>query len=133
ESSPLRRDVYSISLKGTKKEKLNDREGTNRAVFSADFSYFINYFGAADVPTLVTVNDRKGDVLRTLEDNSELKETLSEYALSEKEFLQIPSAEDGIMLNAWMIKPPGFDPGKEYPVFMYVYGGPGSQTVTDGW
>lgn len=32
-----------------------------------------------------------------------------------------------------MIKPPDFDPKKKYPVMMYVYGGPGSQTVTDSW
>ena len=25
------------------------------------------------------------------------------------------------------------EPGKQYPLFMYVYGGPSSQTVTNGW
>ncbi|MFS8616531.1 MAG: S9 family peptidase [Solitalea sp.] len=133
ESSPLQRDVYSISLKGGKKKKLSRRQGTNDAVFSADFSYFINYYSAAGVPTVVTVNNNKGEVLRTLEDNRELTATLSDYALGKKEFLQIPSAEEGILLNAWMIKPANFDPAKKYPVFMYVYGGPGSQTVSDSW
>jgi dipeptidyl-peptidase-4 len=32
-----------------------------------------------------------------------------------------------------MIKPADFDPAKQYPVLQYVYGGPGSQTVTDAW
>ena len=32
-----------------------------------------------------------------------------------------------------MIKPQNFDAKKKYPVFMYVYGGPGSQTVADTW
>src|SRR3546814_479691 len=128
-------DVFAsyLSRKGNRKEKLNSQEGTSDAGFSADISNFINYYSAAGTPTMVTVNERHGDVLRTLEDNSELKETLSAYALGEKEFLQIPSAEDGIMLNAWMIKQADFDPNKKYPVFMYVYGGPGSQTVTDNW
>jgi dipeptidyl-peptidase-4 len=36
-------------------------------------------------------------------------------------------------LNAWMITPPGFDENRTYPLFMYVYGGPGSQVVTDSW
>jgi dipeptidyl-peptidase-4 len=31
------------------------------------------------------------------------------------------------------MRPPDFDPAKRYPVLMFVYGGPGSQTVTDGW
>ena len=36
-------------------------------------------------------------------------------------------------LNGWMMKPPNFDENKKYPVLMYVYGGPGSQTVTNSW
>ncbi len=32
-----------------------------------------------------------------------------------------------------MLKPPDFDPGKKHPVLIYVYGGPGSQTVTNTW
>jgi dipeptidyl-peptidase-4 len=32
-----------------------------------------------------------------------------------------------------MIKPPNFDEKKKYPVFLTIYGGPGSQTVTDSW
>ena len=38
-------------------------------------------------------------------------------------------------MNAWMIKPPNFDATKKYPLFMFVYGGPGSQEVINsfGW
>jgi dipeptidyl-peptidase-4 len=32
-----------------------------------------------------------------------------------------------------MIRPPDFDESKSYPVLMYVYGGPGSQTVRNSW
>ncbi len=32
-----------------------------------------------------------------------------------------------------MIKPAGFDPAKKYPVFIYVYGGPHAQLVTESW
>jgi dipeptidyl-peptidase-4 len=41
--------------------------------------------------------------------------------------------EDGIEMNAWKILPPNFDKEKKYPLLMYVYGGPGSQTVTNSW
>src|SRR5690606_16759207 len=36
-------------------------------------------------------------------------------------------------LDGWMIKPPGFDPAKKYPILFYVYGEPASQTVKDQW
>ena len=36
---------------------------------------------------------------------------------------------DGVRLDAWMMKPPGFDATKKYPVLFYVYGEPWDQTV----
>ena len=38
-----------------------------------------------------------------------------------------------VKLNGWMIKPANFYPQGKYPVLMFVYGGPGSQQVTDQW
>ncbi|HQZ16147.1 MAG TPA: prolyl oligopeptidase family serine peptidase, partial [Vicinamibacteria bacterium] len=38
-----------------------------------------------------------------------------------------------IPLDGWMLKPKGFDPKKRYPVIVFVYGEPASQTVTDRW
>jgi dipeptidyl-peptidase-4 len=40
---------------------------------------------------------------------------------------------DGTLLNALRILPPNFDSTRKYPVLMYVYGGPASQTVLDGY
>ena len=57
----------------------------------------------------------------------------NDFNLAEKEFCTIRT-EDA-ELNAWMIKPPNFDNNKEYPLYMFLYGGPGSQQVTNsfGW
>ncbi|MFV0238407.1 MAG: alpha/beta hydrolase family protein, partial [Flavobacteriales bacterium] len=49
-----------------------------------------------------------------------------------KEFMSITTS-NGDELNAWMIKPPHFKKENKYPVLMYVYGGPGSQTVMNSW
>ena len=35
--------------------------------------------------------------------------------------------------EAFIVKPPDFDPSKKYPVLVYVYGEPHSQTVLDRW
>ena len=40
---------------------------------------------------------------------------------------------DGVKLNASRILPPDFDSTRKYPVLMYVYGGPMSQTVLDDY
>jgi dipeptidyl-peptidase-4 len=39
----------------------------------------------------------------------------------------------GVKLDGWMIKPPGFDAARKYPVLVYVYGEPAGVTVTDAW
>lgn len=132
ERSPLERDIYSISLKGKKKKRLNTREGTNSASFSKGFKYYINRYSAVDVPTYETLHRANGKEVRVINDNAGVQERLRDYNISYKEFLQIPNSE-GTPLNAWMIKPADFDPSKSYPVLMFVYGGPGSQTVQNSY
>ncbi len=130
--SPMQREIYYTSLDGKKFGKLSTQEGTNRAVFSAGFNYYINYFTNLTTPNLVTLHDYKGKNIRTLEDNQELKELLSEYKITEKSFFDFKTSE-GISLNGWMIKPADFDDNKTYPVIMTQYSGPNSQKVLDKW
>jgi dipeptidyl-peptidase-4 len=40
---------------------------------------------------------------------------------------------DGLELDGWEMRPPGFDPSQQYPVLFYVYGEPWGQTVADRW
>ena len=132
ENGSINRDVYTIKLNGTKKQRLTDKTGTNNADFSADFTYFINTFSNASTPYLYTLNDAKsGKVLKVIKDNSDLKNQLADYQLSEKEFSTINV--NGNDLNMWMIKPANFDTSKQYPLFMFQYSGPGSQQVANRW
>lgn len=130
-SSPLNRDLMQVDLKGEMKV-LSKREGSNSAEFSANYDYYINTYSDANTPPYITLNKNSGKELRVLQDNKELIEKLKEYGFSEYSFFTVPG-EDGSGLNAWRINPPDFDPDKPYPVLMYVYGGPGSQTVTNSW
>ncbi|WP_417874564.1 S9 family peptidase [Xanthomarina gelatinilytica] len=132
ENGSINRDIYSIKLNGRDKERLTKSEGTNRASFSADFSYFINTFSNASTPPEYTLNDAKtGDLIKSIKDNDKLSETLLDYKTSKKEFSTIHV--NGNDLNMWMIKPADFDASKEYPLFMYQYSGPGSQSVSNTW
>jgi dipeptidyl-peptidase-4 len=132
EISPLNRELYVVKLNGKGKKKLSDRDGTNRPVFSKSYKYYVNTYSSATTPSYITVNEANGKVIRVLKDNSDLLETLAEYDFSFIEFFKFTTSE-GVELNGWMIKPPGFNPDKKYPVLMNVYGGPGSQTVKNSW
>ena len=132
EESPLNRTLYSIKIDGKGKKKLSDKIGTNEAQFSANFAYYINTFTDVNTPHYVTINNAGGKLLKVLETNSTLLETMKEYGFSKQEFFTFKTSEN-IELNASMIKPTNFDPTIKYPVLMYVYGGPGSQTVQNKW
>jgi dipeptidyl-peptidase-4 len=131
EISPIDRQVYSVKLNGSSKKQLSKMKGTNYADFSSSFKYFINYHTAANTPKYITLNDNKGKVKSVLEENISLKKEIEKVNISKKEFFTIKV--NGNELNAWKILPQNFDPTKKHPVFMYVYGGPGANTVNDSW
>lgn len=130
ENGSINRGVYSIKLNGHGKKALSAEAGTNSADFSADFTYYMNTFTNAKTPNVYTLHLAKnGNLVRQTKDNQALLDKLAEYHLSEKEFSTIHV--NGNDLNMWMIKPPHFDPNKEYPLLMYQYSGPGSQSVAN--
>ncbi|MDP2422882.1 MAG: S9 family peptidase, partial [Bacteroidales bacterium] len=131
-ASPLQREIYSVSLHGRDDKKLSLKVGTTSARFSTTFDYYVSTFNTANRPSYISVNLKHGSEVRVLQDNTRLLSLIEEYRFSRMEFFTLTTSE-GIVLNASMIKPHNFDPAKKYPVFMYVYGGPGSQTVRDAW
>ncbi|UJP66467.1 S9 family peptidase [Mongoliitalea daihaiensis] len=132
EQSPLERNLYVIGMDGKGKKILTPEKGSHSINMSKDFKFFIANYTSATSPLTVRLFDASGKAVKTLEENRELRERLNGFALAEKEFFSFNSVE-GTALNGYMIKPSDFDPAKQYPVLMYVYGGPGSQNVMNSW
>tara|TARA_Y100000782_G_C10187624_1_gene267725 strand:- start:1914 stop:4085 length:2172 start_codon:yes stop_codon:yes gene_type:complete len=132
ETSPMVRDVYRIQLNGKEKEKLSEAEGWNDADFSTGMKYFINTHSTINTPNVITLHDATGKQIRELKTSKRLNMFLEDYELPQKEFFTFKT-EQGVKLNAWMLKPANFDESKEYPVLVTIYGGPGSQEVVDQW
>ena len=130
--NPMERHIFSVKLDGTGKKMLTTKKGQDRADFSSNYKYFINFHSDANTPSYITLNTSDGKEVRVLEDNSKLNKKLADYNITPKEFFKFKTSE-GIELNGWMIKPKNFDASKKYPVFMTVYGGPGINTVNDTW
>ena len=75
-----------------------------------------------DVPADIAVGrvDRPGrSVITHL--NHEL---LADKELGRVEEISYPSSLDGKTIHGWIIKPPGFDPLKKYPLMLEIHGGP---------
>lgn len=130
-SSPVNREIWTVDLKGNMKQ-VSKEEGTHKPMFSSNYRYYIDNFSDANTPPVYSVNKPNGKVVRVIEDNQALKSLMAEYNFSKKEFFTFTTG-DGVLLHGWKILPTGFDQGKKYPVLMDVYGGPGSQTVLNGY
>jgi dipeptidyl-peptidase-4 len=87
-------------------------------------------FGAPPTIELITLPDHRR--IRILQDNAALRTKLAALDQGPREFFRVDIG-GGVKLDGWMIKPPGFDPTKKYPVLFQVYGEPASQTVMDQW
>ncbi|MBT4218165.1 MAG: S9 family peptidase, partial [Flavobacteriales bacterium] len=135
ESGSIHSTMYKMNINSKlgKGSPMTKTTGTNKIAFSKGMNYFKNSYTDHNTPPSITLHRTSdGDTIKILEDNSDFNETLAEYNLSEKEFFTIET-EEGVELNAWMMKPTNFDSKKEYPLYMFLYGGPGSQQVTDSW
>ncbi|TAL61963.1 MAG: S9 family peptidase [Bacteroidetes bacterium] len=154
EISPTDKNLYSISLEGTNKKKMSPLAGFDDAVFNSTFTYYIHTQSNANRPPAIALRTSSGAEVRTLEDNTALLKKTNDYNLATKEFFKFTTS-DGTELNGWMMKPvtplpalpkgerakaagaqppsPSGKDGKGWPVLMFVYGGPGSNTVKNSW
>lgn len=132
EVSPTDVNLYRVGIEGKNKTRILPEKGTHSAVFSKDFSYFMHTFSSINTPPVYSIKKSDGQTVRSLVDNIKVVNKMKEYDLSEATLGTFATsiAEN---LNYWIIKPSNFDASKKYPVLMYVYGGPGSQTVKNSW
>jgi dipeptidyl aminopeptidase/acylaminoacyl peptidase len=80
---------------------------------------------------LITFNLRKPDNIKNLVDVNE--DVLANVKLGKVEELWFKSP-DGLDLQGWLIKPAEFEQNKQYPMILYIHGGPWAMyTVRFSW
>lgn len=130
ETSPIQEQLYYVDLKSGKRQKLTTERGVHSPKISADGKHFITTWSNLETPpvtSLITVKTKKSRELQKTEN------PLSLYNLGKMTISTIKAADNTTDLYYRLIKPAGFDSTKKYPVFLYVYGGPHSQLVTESW
>ncbi len=131
EVSPLERHVYALDRRG-KKRQITQTAGTHRARFNPQMTHFVLRSSSVDTPDRYVLMSAKGRELRTLRDNSALKDKARSAQLPRKEFISVPGAA-GDELNAWVVKPANFSADSLYPLLIVQYNGPASQQVLNSW
>jgi dipeptidyl-peptidase-4 len=128
--------LYRVSLDGlgeAQRISPEDQVGTHGYLFSPDAKWAIHTFSTLDSPpvhTLVEIDSHRA--ISSLGDNQEIRERMKSIGTSPADFLKLDIG-NGIVFDAWMIKPKDFDASKKYPIFIYVYGEPHAQTVLNEW
>jgi dipeptidyl-peptidase 4 len=111
----------------------SDQPGVHTYDIAPNAKWAVHHYGTMDRPSrveIVSLPDHK--LIRTLVNNDDVAARVQPVLSSKTEFFKIP-VDNGITLDAYMIKPPGFDPKKKYPLVTYVYGEPWVATVRDDW
>lgn len=129
------RYLYRAKIDGNEKAQRVtpvDMAGQSSYQVSGDARWAIQTFQNVTTPpmiSLVSLPDHRQ--IRILEDNHLLKEKFASLGLNQKEFFKVDIGD--ATLDAWMIKPKGFDASNKYPLLFYVYGEPAGSTVQDVW
>ncbi len=106
--------------------------GHNSYQMSSNAKWAIQTFQNSETPPVISVVQLpRHQTKKVLEDNRALKAKYDNLKLSPKQFFKIDIGD--VVLDAWMIKPVGFNPAKKYPLLFFTYGEPANTTVQDGW
>jgi len=132
EGNSIERQLFEIGLNGTKKRALTSEKGQHQPHFNSDYSLYVDSFSSSEIPSKFSIRSTSNNKeMLVIKDNKDLKEKLKSYELAKKEFSTV--SINGNELNTWMLKPVDFDSSKKYPVLLYQYSGPNSQSVSNKW
>jgi dipeptidyl-peptidase-4 len=130
QAGPLERQLYRVNLDGTGLTRISREPGAYAVSMAPRGEYFLASHSSLTSPPGRTLYTSDGAEWAVFEEPD--RRVLDEYELLPTEILQVP-AGDGTILYASLIRPAQFQPGRRYPVIVFVYGGPHSQLVQNRW
>lgn len=134
--NPTQRYLYRARLNGSgKAERVSpsDKPGTHSYQMSPSCQWAIHTYTTFETPAVIDlVKLPQHETSKVLADNRELIAKVQALKKKPVEFFRVDIG-DGVLLDGWCIKPPDFDPQKQYPLLFQVYGEPAGQTVLDRW
>ena len=120
--------VYRVSYDGAGIKLLNPGDASHETRFSESSRYFVDNVSRIDAAPSAMLYDTLGTPVTKL-DAPDLT-ALNEAGFKFPEPFKV-KADDGVTdLYGVMYKPFDFDPTKKYPIILYVYPGPQTESVT---
>jgi dipeptidyl-peptidase-4 len=136
-ASPTQSALYAVPLAGGDIVALGSEPGTHAISFARNASVYVDSWSNTRTPPRMDLHRADGSLVTALVAN-DLADPAHPYAPYRAahlatEFGTLTAADGRTPLHYSLVKPAGFDPGKRYPVVVFVYGGPAAQTVLDAW
>ncbi|MFA4838462.1 MAG: S9 family peptidase [Candidatus Neomarinimicrobiota bacterium] len=128
--SPLEKHLYAVSLDSAYYEQIDSTDGSHEIDFSPTLKFYLDKYSTSEFPPKIYLSSVIGGKRNLLFENLDFNK--EKYGFGTTKFIEI-QALDGTMLYGSMLYPKKFDPSKKYPVFIYVYGGPGYQIVQNSY
>ncbi len=129
--------LHAVPLAGGNIRTLSSEPGMHAANFAKNASVYVDSWSNAGTPPQIALHRADGARIATLIDNDPAKpeHPYAKYRAAHRpvEFGTLTAADGSTSLHYSVMKPADFDPAKQYPVVVYVYGGPAAQTVTNSW
>ena len=131
QQNSVRTDLYRVDFDGKNQMRLTFGDYTHATDLSPNGSYFTTRYSNASTPDRLALVNNKGKLILELGDSKGAD--FDAYAMAKTEILRIPSEDGLFQLPIRITWPLNFDPAKQYPVMINIYGGPNAGTVRDGW
>jgi len=133
--NPTQRYLYRARLDGSAApERLTPSlPATHSYTIAPNGEWAFHSYSSFDAPPVfevVHLPDHR--VVRNTANNAAIGERVKLLSGGPAEFVKVDAGK-GLMVDAWLIKPPGFDPAKKYPLIVNVYSEPAAQTTADRW
>ena len=106
---------------------------SNSIDINADNKYYIHTCRGQGLPESVLRRTSDNALVYLFEKNEKLEEKLSVKTLPDMISTNVSIGDGGFLAPVKILTPPHMEEGAQYPVIVYVYGGPGYQQVTDTW
>ena len=131
--SQVRKTLYKVSKKGVVTALTDLSLNVGKCEISPDGKYYIASLSSLNVPETVvlgtTAPSKKSPAPKVLCDMKGPGFKASDYPRVELISLTV----DGLELPGKITYPKGFDPSRQYPVHVSLYGGPNNPMVRDMW
>ena len=105
---------------------------SNSVTFNWANTHYLHTCRGQTIPESVLRKAEDNSLVFVFEDNLQLEEKLKDKILPERIDTSV-EVDGGFTAPVKIQLPPHMEDGVRYPVLVYVYGGPGSQQVSDSW